>query len=140
MKKVVRLTESDLIRVIEKVIREQEKQPSVNTLLNKLDDVPTEVPGWLNNFLKMKKPEFNKFVSLYKTNRVRTPTPIFETLKSMGCKDFKTCLNELEKYKHQLRSSYRRLNQDVDSDIENRLNFLYEVLEYTTKIKQPPLK
>jgi hypothetical protein len=139
MKKVIRLTENDLVRVINKVIQEQQ---AVSGLLDKLEDVPSVEVGWLNKFLKMRKFEFGKFAREFNAKHVTNPRPIVDTLKSMGCKNFKTCLQELKEYEYNLRNSTRRLGQEMDNEVGDRLDFLYKVFDYFANFKpnQPPLK
>jgi hypothetical protein len=139
MKKVIRLTENDLIRVINKVIQEQQ---AVSGLLDKLEDVPSVEVGWLNKFLKMRKFEFGKFAREFNAKHVTNPRPIVDTLKSMGCKNFKTCLDELKEYEFNLEKSTRKLGQEMDDEVRDRLNFLYKVFDYFANFKpnQPPLK
>jgi hypothetical protein len=139
MKKVIRLTENDLIRVINKVIQEQQ---AVSGLLDKLEDVPSVEVGWLNKFLKMRKFEFGKFAREFNAKHVTNPRPIVDTLKSMGCKNFKTCLDELKEYEFNLEKSTRKLGQEMDDEVRDRLDFLYKVFDYFANFKpnQPPLK
>jgi hypothetical protein len=139
MKKVIRLTENDLVRVINKVIQEQQ---AVSGLLDKLEDVPSVEVGWLNKFLKMRKFEFGKFAREFNAKHVTNPRPIVDTLKSMGCKNFKTCLDELKEYEFNLEKSTRKLGQEMDDEVRDRLDFLYKVFDYFANFKpnQPPLK
>jgi hypothetical protein len=139
MKKIIRLTENDLIRVINKVIQEQQ---AVSGLLDKLEDVPSVEVGWLNKFLKMRKFEFGKFAREFNAKHVTNPRPLVDTLKSMGCKNFKTCLDELKEYEFNLEKSTRKLGQEMDDEVRDRLDFLYKVFDYFANFKpnQPPLK
>jgi len=51
-KKIVRLTESDLVRIVKRVLREQEeKEPQVGDLLDNLEKFP-QAPKWIDTFLK----------------------------------------------------------------------------------------
>lgn len=141
MKKVIRLTESDLIRVIKRVINEQE-EPSVNNVLNNLNRVPTNPPAWLNKFFNLPTQQFNEFTKKSKLNlkEPRNHIEILNTLKSIGCVNFEKCFNELNKYRFNLESSYRQLKQEVDNEKLRKIQILLNVLEFFKDYKQPPLK
>ena len=90
----------------------------------------------------MRKFEFGKFAREFNAKHVTNPRPIVDTLKSMGCKNFKTCLDELKEYEFNLEKSTRKLGQEMDDEVRDRLDFLYKVFDYFANFKpnQPPLK
>ena len=51
MKKVVRLTESDLVRIVKRVISEQSNKYDINQCRTELDNLFKESKTWLTNWI-----------------------------------------------------------------------------------------
>jgi hypothetical protein len=117
MKKVIRLTENDLVRVIKRVIQEQQ---AVHKLLDKLSDMPVnklsdvpEAPLWLNNLLQLEESEFSKY---------NEPEHFRDYLRKMGNKDLKIYHDELRRYVLDLQNSLSKLNKEIDVNTYSRLS------------------
>jgi hypothetical protein len=121
-KKIVRLTESDLVRIVKRVLKEQEKEPQVGDLLSNLDKFP-QAPNWIDTFLKFQNYEFSKYIN--DNNRSRQ----MGLLNNLGCTDMKKCVDELNRYGYELNKAYKRVDQELEYEMRNRIGALLNMVE-----------
>jgi hypothetical protein len=133
MKKVIRLTESDLVRLINRVISEQstEGEDNVSSLLRVLDKFPSPSP-FLQYFLfDMKDREFRRTVKL----------PLEELhviFLNKGIKESSQLENEIQKlqtYRNKLQNAYSKLSRGVDSPGPEK-ELIYKINSLEKKMKE----
>jgi len=122
-KKIVRLTESDLVRIVKRVLREQEeKEPQVGDLLSNLEKFP-QAPKWIDTFLKYPNLQFNKYIN--DNNRSRQ----MGLLNNLGCTDMKKCVDELNRYGYELNKAYKRVDQELENEMRYKIGALLDMVE-----------
>ena len=127
-KKIIKLKESDLVRIIERVIREEGEEFNVGDLLKNLNKFPT-APKWVDTFLRYEDKIFEKYTRYY------DPSQQIDLLKDLGCTDMNKCLDELNKYGYELNKAYRRVDQELASEMRNRFKAL---LDMVSKLRDNP--
>jgi hypothetical protein len=91
-KKVVRLTEEDLVRIVKKVVSEQKEIGS------KIPTIPFPVaPKWLDNVLEMNDNKYR--MSLIH----KSIEGLHELLKKIGCNDYNSCIKDIREYRHKFK-------------------------------------
>lgn len=127
-KKIIRLTESQLVNIIERVIKEEGEEFNVGDLLKNLNKFPTP-PKWIDTFLRYEDKIFKKYT------RYSDPSQQIGLLNDLGCTDMDKCLDELNRYGYQLNKAYRRVDQKLASEMRIRFKAL---LDMVSKLRDNP--
>ena len=120
-KKIVRLTESDLVRIVKRVLIEQ-GESQVGDLLSNLDKFP-QAPKWVDTFLKYSDQKFQDYVLNAPEEKHKAE------LERMGCTDMKKCVDELNRYGYELNKAYKSVDQELAKKMRNRIGALLDMVE-----------